>query len=158
QQVAIRTFAAICRTQADHSCDAAHAGFLLAAQNAHGLRCSERLKQGRRGSQRRDPSPKTAGQAASPTASASTRLFLAVFSEGGTTMALTSVGLTDIGAGPGLTFNFKVVYEDSLPNQAAVIANANALLAVLESEFNVTTSWFSTPAGKFDPAIARPSI
>jgi len=42
-----------------------------------------------------------------------------------------------------------VVYEDSLPNQAAVIANANALLAVLESEFNVTTSWFSTPAGKF---------
>jgi len=64
-------------------------------------------------------------------------------------MALSSVGLTDIGAGPGLTFNFKVQYEDSLPNQAAAIANANALLAVIENEFNVTTGWFGTPNGKF---------
>jgi len=64
-------------------------------------------------------------------------------------MTLTSVGLTDIGAGPGLTFNFKVQYEDSLPNQAAVIANANTLLAVIENEFNVTTAWFGTPTDKF---------
>jgi hypothetical protein len=42
-----------------------------------------------------------------------------------------------------------VQYESSLPNQARVVANANALLAVLENEFSITTRWFNTPAGKF---------
>ena len=60
-----------------------------------------------------------------------------------------STGLTDIGMGPGKTTNFLVQYEDSLPNQATVKANANALLAIVENEFTVTTSWFNTPAGKF---------
>lgn len=52
-------------------------------------------------------------------------------------------------SGNGLTTDFSVSYEDSLSNQAIVIANANALLAVVENEFNVTTAWFNTPAGKF---------
>ena len=60
-------------------------------------------------------------------------------------MALTSAGLT----GGGLTTNFQVQYESTLANQAVVIANANALLAVIENEFTVTTGWFNTPAGKF---------
>ena len=64
-------------------------------------------------------------------------------------MALTSTLLTDIGQGAGLTTNFQVQYESTLPNQANVIANANALLAVIENEFNVTTAWFNTPAGNF---------
>jgi hypothetical protein len=64
-------------------------------------------------------------------------------------MALKSDGLTDIGMGAGKTTNFLVQYEDSLPNQATVKANANALLAVIENEFTVTTGWFNTPAGKF---------
>lgn len=64
-------------------------------------------------------------------------------------MALTSAGLTDVGMGAGLTTNFKVQYEDSLPNQVTVKASANALLAVIENEFNVTTGWFNTPGGKF---------
>lgn len=51
----------------------------------------------------------------------------------------------------GQTTNFQVQYEDTLPNQANVIANANALLAVVENEFSVTTGWFNTPAGKFGP-------
>lgn len=54
----------------------------------------------------------------------------------------------------GQTTNFDVQYEDSLPNQANVIANANALLAVVENEFNVTagSGWFNTPGGKFGPS------
>ncbi|MBB5059405.1 hypothetical protein HDF16_004131 [Granulicella aggregans] len=64
-------------------------------------------------------------------------------------MALTNGSLTDIGFGPGFTTNFQVQYEATLPNVAAAIANADALLGVLENEFNVTTSWFATPAGKF---------
>jgi hypothetical protein len=64
-------------------------------------------------------------------------------------MALNSNGLTDIGQGKGFTTNFQVQYEDTLPNQANVIANANALLSVIETEFTVTTGWFATPAGKF---------
>src|SRR5213592_2784123 len=64
-------------------------------------------------------------------------------------MALTNNGLTDIGQGKGFTTNFQVQYESTLPNQANVIANANALLAVIENEFTVTTGWFNTPAGKF---------
>ena len=66
-------------------------------------------------------------------------------------MALTSVGLTDIGLGAGLTTNFQVQYESTLPNQANIIANANALLTVVENEFIVTTAWFNTPGGKFGP-------
>ena len=49
----------------------------------------------------------------------------------------------------GQTTNFIVQYENTLPNQANVIANANALLPVLETEFAVTTVWFNTPGGKF---------
>ncbi len=64
-------------------------------------------------------------------------------------MALTSSGLTDIGQGAGFTTNFQVRYESTLSNQANVIANANALLAVIENEFTVTTAWFATPGGKF---------
>jgi hypothetical protein len=64
-------------------------------------------------------------------------------------MALTNSGLTDIGLGKGITTNFQVQYESSLSNQAVVIANANALLAVIENEFAVTTGWFNTPNGKF---------
>jgi hypothetical protein len=60
-------------------------------------------------------------------------------------MTLTSNGL----ANAGLTTNFQVQYESTLPNQANVIANANALLPVLENEFTVTTGWFNTPSGKF---------
>ena len=67
----------------------------------------------------------------------------------GSQMALTSNLLTDIGFGPGITVNFRVQYESTLPNQATVIANANALLAVIENEFTVTTGWFNTPGGKF---------
>lgn len=64
-------------------------------------------------------------------------------------MSLTSTGLTDIGMGAGLTTNFHVQYEDSLANQSNIKANANALLAVIENEFTVTTGWFNTPGGKF---------
>lgn len=64
-------------------------------------------------------------------------------------MALTNNGLTDIGQGKGFTTNFQVQYESTLPSQAKVIANANALLTVIENEFAVTTGWFNTPAGKF---------
>jgi hypothetical protein len=60
-------------------------------------------------------------------------------------MALTSASLTN----NGLTTNFNVQYENTLANQANVIANANALLGVLEGEFNVTTGWFNTPNNKF---------
>jgi len=49
------------------------------------------------------------------------------------------------------TANFVIQYEDGLPNQARVIANANALAAVVENEFGVTTGWFNTPGGKFGP-------
>src|SRR6516162_283916 len=49
----------------------------------------------------------------------------------------------------GQTTNFIVQYENTLPNQANVIANANALLPVPETEFTVTTGWFNTPGGKF---------
>src|ERR1700737_704629 len=64
-------------------------------------------------------------------------------------MALQATGLTDVGLGAGLTTNFQVQYESTLPNRANVVANANALLAVLENEFVVTTGWFNTPGGKF---------
>jgi hypothetical protein len=64
-------------------------------------------------------------------------------------VAITSNGLANVGLGAGLTTNFQVQYESTLPNQANVIANCNALLAVLENEFIVTTGWFNTPAGKF---------
>ncbi|MEO7009753.1 MAG: hypothetical protein ABI156_11450, partial [Caldimonas sp.] len=60
-------------------------------------------------------------------------------------MALKSDGLTDIGMGAGLTTDFHVQYEDSLANLANIKANANALLAVVETEFTVTTGWFNTP-------------
>lgn len=64
-------------------------------------------------------------------------------------MGLTNNGLTDIGFGKGFTTNFQVQYESTLSNQSVVIANANALLAVIENEFTVTTGWFATPSGKF---------
>jgi hypothetical protein len=64
-------------------------------------------------------------------------------------MTLKSDTLTDIGLGAGFTTNFHVQYEDTLPNQANVIRNANALLSVVENEFNVTTGWFNTPSGNF---------
>jgi hypothetical protein len=60
-------------------------------------------------------------------------------------MALSTAGLTN----NGLTTNFKIQYEDTLPNQATVKANANALIAIVENEFTVTTGWFNTPSGKF---------
>jgi hypothetical protein len=60
-------------------------------------------------------------------------------------MALTQKNL----APSGDTTNFSVWYEDSLPNQANVIGNANALIAAVENEFAVTTGWFNTPSGKF---------
>jgi hypothetical protein len=60
-------------------------------------------------------------------------------------MTLKSAGLTN----GGLTTNFQVQYDDSQPDKANVIANANALLTVVENEFNVTTGWFNTPSGKF---------
>jgi len=60
-------------------------------------------------------------------------------------MALSQTGLN----GSGNTTNFSVFYEDTLPNQSIVKANANALLAAVETEFNVTTGWFNTPGGKF---------
>jgi hypothetical protein len=65
-------------------------------------------------------------------------------------MSLTSAGLSNLqGLGVGQTTNFIVQIENTLPNQANVIANADALLAVLETEFTVTTGWFNTPSGKF---------
>jgi hypothetical protein len=64
-------------------------------------------------------------------------------------MSLTNAGLTNIGLGAGYTTNFRVQYESTLPGQANIIDNANALLAVLENEFTVTTEWFGTPANKF---------
>ncbi|MDP9024532.1 MAG: hypothetical protein M3N13_04035 [Candidatus Eremiobacteraeota bacterium] len=60
-------------------------------------------------------------------------------------MATSTTGLT----GGGLTANFQVQYEDSLGTPANTIANANALLALIENEFNVTTGWFNTPGGQF---------
>ena len=60
-------------------------------------------------------------------------------------MSLSSNSLTDIGQGKGKTTNFWVRYEDSLADQANVINNANSLLAVVETEFTVTTGWFGTP-------------
>ena len=57
-------------------------------------------------------------------------------------MALTSNGLTNIGMGAGLTSNFHVQFDDGLGNLTNVTANANALLAVVENEFTVTTGWF----------------
>ena len=67
-------------------------------------------------------------------------------------MALSSNNLTDIGLGKGVTANFVVQYETSLPNQANVIRNANALLGFVEAEFNATTAWFGTPANRFGAA------
>ena len=65
-------------------------------------------------------------------------------------MSLTSAGLSNLqGLGAGQTTNFIVQIENTLPNQANVIANANALLPVLETEFTVTTGWFNTPSGRF---------
>src|SRR5690242_15733055 len=64
-------------------------------------------------------------------------------------MALSSTNLTDTGLGPGITTNFHVQYETTLPNQANIIRNANALLGVLENEFTVTTGWFNTPVANF---------
>lgn len=49
----------------------------------------------------------------------------------------------------GLTTNFDVSYDDSMTNKANVVANANALLGVVENEFTVTTGWFGVPASKF---------
>jgi hypothetical protein len=65
------------------------------------------------------------------------------------TMALINTSLTDIGQGKGVTTNFQVQYESTLPSQANVITNANSLLTVVENEFTVTTGWFATPVGKF---------
>ena len=76
-------------------------------------------------------------------------------------MTLRNDGLTDIGMGAGLTTNFQVQYDDrlytsatgivDLVRQANIIANANALLAVIENEFIATTGsgWFNIPSGKF---------
>jgi len=71
-------------------------------------------------------------------------------------MALSSNSLTDIGQGAGKTTNFWIRYEDSLPDQANVLNNANSLLgnispslSVIENEFNVTTGWFGTPSSQF---------
>ena len=63
-------------------------------------------------------------------------------------MADSQAGLTN----NGQTTNFDVSYDDSLVTTANVIDNANALLGVVENEFNVTTGWFGTPAGKFGPS------
>lgn len=60
-------------------------------------------------------------------------------------MSLTSAKLTN----NGLTTNFQVQYENTLAGQANVIANANALLGVVENEFNVTTGWFNVSTSKF---------
>jgi hypothetical protein len=74
-------------------------------------------------------------------------------------MSLQNASLTDFGMGPGLTTNFRVRYETGLFTDAAgninpaiqsnIISNANALIAVLENEFNVTTGWFATDKSKF---------
>lgn len=65
-------------------------------------------------------------------------------------MALQQTGLNNnFGSGAGNTNNFSVWYEGTLSNQAVIVANANALIGVLETEFNVTTGWFATPSGKF---------
>jgi len=64
-------------------------------------------------------------------------------------MSLTSAQLNNNGSGPGATTNFQIQYESTLPQQASVIANANALMGVVENEFTVTTAWFATPGGKF---------
>jgi hypothetical protein len=67
-------------------------------------------------------------------------------------MTLKQDNLKDLfGMGKGNTTNFSVWYEDSLPNNNTdvVVANANALLAVIENEFSITTGWFNTPTGKF---------
>ena len=60
-------------------------------------------------------------------------------------MSLTSASLTN----NGLTTNFQVQYENTLADQANVIANANSLLGVVENEFNVTTAWFNVSSSKF---------
>src|SRR5664280_959472 len=65
--------------------------------------------------------------------------------ERGTAMALSQNNLNN----NGQTTNFDMWYEDSLLTTANVVANANALLGVVENEFNVTTGWFATPSGKF---------
>ena len=64
-------------------------------------------------------------------------------------MGLTSNGLTDTGMGAGLTTNFQVQYDSALGNLTNMIANANALLSVIEQEYTVTTGWFNTPPGLF---------
>jgi hypothetical protein len=50
-------------------------------------------------------------------------------------MSLTSSSLTN----NGLTTNFHVQYETSLTDQSNVVANANALLGVVENELGVAT-------------------
>jgi hypothetical protein len=64
-------------------------------------------------------------------------------------MAPTQAGLN----GGGNTTNFSVWYEATLSANpevmAVVVANANALLGVVENEFAVTTGWFNIPSGKF---------
>ena len=64
-------------------------------------------------------------------------------------MADSHVGLTN----GGLTSNFDVSYDDSRTGPDGtttdIVANANALLGVVENEFSVTTGWFGTPSGKF---------
>lgn len=62
-------------------------------------------------------------------------------------MSLTSASLTN----NGLTTNFHVQYENTLADQANVIANANSLLGVVENELNVTTGWFNVSSSKFGP-------
>ena len=73
--------------------------------------------------------------------------------KGSALMSLTSTTPTPLsdlqGLGAGQTTNFIVQYENTLPSLANVIANADALLPVLETEFAVTTGWFNTPGGKF---------
>src|SRR4051812_45047431 len=78
------------------------------------------------------------------------RLFISSFISPATTPLIAQTCLSQAGlTGGGNTTNFNMSYEDSLPNQSVVIANANALLGVIENEFTVTTGWFNTPAGKF---------
>jgi hypothetical protein len=54
----------------------------------------------------------------------------------------------------GNTANFSIFYDDSLSTNtkvmAVVIANANALIGVVENEFKVTTgpTWFNSPFNK----------
>ncbi len=61
-------------------------------------------------------------------------------------MGLSSAGLTDIGMGPGKTTNFFVEYDDSITNADK---RAQALLAVVESEYAAIAPAFNIPGSAF---------